>query len=63
MSLKPLVNNKDLWDDFNTYLDLRIELYQKSLEQEKDPIFIYRTQGSISALRKLKSLREEVNNG
>jgi hypothetical protein len=33
----------------------------KSLEQNEDPVEIYRAQGAVMALKKLKRLREEIN--
>lgn len=61
MNLKPFVNNKDLYEDFLEYLDDLIELKRKALEQATDSIVIYQTQGAIFALRKLKTLKEQVN--
>jgi len=61
MNLKPFVNNKDLYDDFLLYLDQTIEGKRKTLEQATDMVVVYQTQGQIAALRKLKTLREQVN--
>ena len=61
MNLKPFVNNKDLYEDFLEYLDGLIELKRKALEQATDSIIIYQTQGAINVLRKLKTLKEQVN--
>lgn len=61
MNLKPFVNNKDLYDDFLLYLDQTIEGKRKALEQATDMVTVYQTQGQIAALRKLKTLREQVN--
>jgi len=60
--LKPLVGNNRQWVHFSNYLDTLIEIYQTTLEQSKDNVEILRAQGSISALRKVKRLREEVGN-
>ena len=60
-SLKTLVNNNRQWQSFNNYLDEVIEQHHRTLEQQEDPTLIYRTQGSINALRRLKLLSEEVN--
>ena len=35
-------------------------MQHKSLEQADDNVMMYRSQGAIAALRKLKSLRDEV---
>lgn len=61
MSLKPLVNNHELWTDFLQELDVRINVCYKRLEQLSDPVEIYRAQGEVQALRKLEKLREKVN--
>jgi hypothetical protein len=59
-NLKPLVNNKDLWDSFLKYLDSEIELSRTGLEQAKDDTY-QGYQGEIRILRRLKKLREKVN--
>lgn len=61
MNLKPFVNNKELYEDFQEYLGELIEAKRKVLEQATDTILIYQTQGAINALRKLKTLKEQVN--
>ena len=63
MNLKPFVNDKGLYEDFLQELDYRISLAHKSLEQSTSIEDIYRAQGTIDALRKLKQLREKVNGG
>jgi hypothetical protein len=45
---------------FNKYLDALIEQHHKAMEQAEDTTVLYRTQGAIGALRRLKLLREEV---
>ena len=57
-NLKPLVNHQQ---QLNKYLDALIEQHHKAIEQAEDMIVVYRTQGAISALRRLKYLRDEVN--
>lgn len=61
MNLKPFVNNRELWTDFLTELDKRIQECYKKLEQITDPISFYHAQGEIQALRKLQKLRDKVN--
>jgi hypothetical protein len=61
MNLKPFVNNKELYEDFLQYLDEVIEGKRKVLEQVTDTVVIYQAQGAINALRKLKTLKEQVN--
>lgn len=61
MNLKPFVNDKGLYSDFLEELDERISLVQRNLEQAVAIEDVYRAQGEIKALRKLKQLREKVN--
>ena len=61
MNLKPFVNNKELYEDFLEYLDSMIETKRKTLEQATDIVAIHQAQGAIAALRKLKTLKEQVN--
>lgn len=60
MSIKALVNNHDLYQSLLEEIDTWIEKEQKSLEQTADTVQLYRTQGSIKTLRKLKTLKEIV---
>jgi hypothetical protein len=59
--LKPWVNNNRQWQAFSDYLDAVIDMQHKALEQADDNVMMYRSQGAIAALRKLKALRDEVN--
>jgi len=59
--LKPWVNNNRQWLAFNDYIDALIEQQHKALEQSDSNIMMYRSQGSVATLRKLKLLRDEVN--
>ena len=63
MSLKQLVNNKELYDEFIKNVDDLIYLQHKQMEQATEPATLYRAQGAITTLRKLKLLRESVNGG
>lgn len=63
MSLKQLVNNKELYDEFIKHVDALIHLEHKQMEQATEPVLFYRAQGSVTTLRKLKLLRETVNGG
>ena len=56
-----MVGNNRQWEAFSNYIDLAIEQHQKVLEQTDDTIMMHRQQGAITALRKLKYLRDEVN--
>ena len=60
-NLKPLVNDKQLYDAFLQHIDDLIYLQHKQMEQATEPVIFYRAQGSIATLRKLKLLRETVN--
>ena len=59
--LKQIINTKPVWDSFLVYLDETITLVHKRLEQEVDVEKIYRAQGEIAALRRLKYMRDEFN--
>ena len=58
--LKGLVNNQTQWAKFNNYLDCLIEQQHRMMEQTEDVSIIYRGQGAIFTLRRLKLLRDEV---
>ena len=62
-NLKQLVNNKELYEEFLKHVDDLIYLQHKQMEQATEPVIFYRAQGAISTLRKLKLLREQVNDG
>ena len=63
MSLKKLVNDKELYDEFLKHVDDMIYLQHKQMEQATEPVVFYRAQGAVATLRKLKLLREQVNGG
>tara|TARA_E500000305_G_C3846546_1_gene154207 strand:- start:8 stop:187 length:180 start_codon:yes stop_codon:yes gene_type:complete len=54
------VENKQLLDSFNNYIDLLIERQHSAIEQADNDIMMYRAQGAIATLRKLKLMRWEV---
>jgi len=60
-NLKPLVNDKKLYDAFKDYIENQIRITQRSLEQAHTLVDVHRLQGSIHAYRRLLKLREEVN--
>lgn len=60
-SLKKLVNDKPLWDDFCAMLDEKLEKVHIRMEQANTPEELFRCQGETHALRRLKMLRDEVN--
>lgn len=61
MTLKPLVNDKPLWDAFLEEVDSRIQSTHIKLEQAREHDEMCRLQGEITALRRLKFLREKIN--
>ena len=60
-ALKKLVNDKQLWDAYVEYLDDKISSAHKRLEQENQHDNMYRVQGEIASLRRLKYMRDEIN--
>lgn len=62
-SLLPLVNDKDMMDRLQSYCDERIENLRGHLETTKDIESIRHIQGSITELRRFKTLRDEVLQG
>jgi hypothetical protein len=58
--LKGLVNNHQQWDQFSEYLDELITQQHRAMEQTDSDNIIYRAQGAIFQLRRLKLLRDEV---
>ena len=60
--LKPLVNNKDQWDSFSDYINYLIAQNHAVMEQTNDLVILHRSQGAILMLRRLRQLRDSVNN-
>ena len=60
-TLKPFVNNPELYNPFLEEIFKRIENVHKRLEQITDVQELYRAQGEIRVLRSLLLLREHVN--
>ena len=54
------MENKKLLDNLNNYIDALIERQHQVIEQSENNIMMYRAQGAIATLRRLKYLREEV---
>jgi len=63
MHLKQLVNNKELYEEFQKHIDDLIYMRQRTMESANDAVIVYRQQGAIDVLRKLKLLKETVNGG
>ena len=61
MHLKQLVNDKECYEQFQQHIDEIISMRQRALESANDSTTMYRQQGAIDVLRKLKLLRETVN--
>ena len=61
MSLKLLVNDEKVYSALQEYLEGQIISQQKLLEFQTDTILLYKAQGALAILRKLKNLRESVN--
>ena len=61
MSIKLLVNNKDIWESFLEEIEERIQTAHKQLEQASPTEELYRLQGEVRALRRLEYLRDKVN--
>jgi len=59
--MQSLFSNRQ-WKHFEDYLNELIEVQQKSLEQADNQILVYRSQGAITALRRLANLKNEVRN-
>ena len=61
MHLKQLVNDKECYEQFQQHIDDLITMRQRALETANENTVVYRQQGAIDVLRKLKLLRETVN--
>lgn len=53
----------NLWNSFEEMLHHYITIYQNKLEQSTEIADVYRAQGAIQALKTLKYLKEEIQNG
>ena len=60
-TLKPFINNPELYNPFLEEIQSRIDKVHKRLEQLNDIEEVYRAQGEIAALRRLTYLRDEIN--
>ena len=60
-TLKPFVNNPELYNPFLEEIGERIIMSQIALEQSREPDEMFRLQGEIRALRSLVRLRDKVN--
>ena len=60
-TLKPFVNNPELYNPFLEEIVRRIEKTHKRLEQISEVEELYRAQGEIRVLRSMLRLREDIN--
>tara|TARA_R100001440_G_scaffold39423_1_gene58939 strand:- start:239 stop:445 length:207 start_codon:yes stop_codon:yes gene_type:complete len=60
-TLKPFVNNPELYNPFLEEIGERIIMSQIAMEQSREPDEMFRLQGEIRALRSLVRLRDKVN--
>ena len=59
--LKPVVNDPGHWKALTTYFEYLIEREHKLLEAAPDQLSIHRGQGRVEILRRLISLRDNIN--
>jgi len=55
-----VVNNNHQWEAISNYVDALIEQQHKILEQADNDTIMYRAQGAVASLKKIKLLRDEV---
>jgi hypothetical protein len=60
-NLKPLVNDKALWESFLAELKDRLDDVHKQMEQAQTVDDLFRLQGQAACLNKFKYLRDKVN--
>ena len=60
-ALKKLTNDKQLWDAYLEYINSKIDAAHIRMEQSNDAESLFRMQGELAALRRLKLMREEIN--
>jgi len=62
-NLKPMVNDKALWESFLAELQERLNDVHRQMEQAHTPEDLFRLQGQAACLNKFKFLRDKVNGG
>lgn len=60
-NLKPLVNDKALWESFLAELEERLDQVHRQMEQASSTEDLFRLQGEAACLRRFKFLRDKVN--
>lgn len=63
MSLKAFVSSPTNLAEYKEYLDKKKEAVQKSLASAVEPYQVYRLQGQIEMIEKLKYIQEDLKNG
>lgn len=63
MHLKQLINDNECYEQYQQHIDDLIKVRQSALEAAQEPHIMYRQQGAIDVLKKLKLLRETINGG
>ncbi len=63
MSIKLLTTNKKAWDAFVDELNSEISMHTRKLIQSTDQAEMYRAQGAVMALERLKHMRDKYENG
>ena len=61
MSIKSFVNNEEYYSSFLEFLDKKIEEIRTTLETAQNTDNMFRLQGQLYVLRRLKKMKEEVN--
>ena len=60
-TLKPFINNRELYNPFLEEIQSRIDKVHRRLEQLNDIEEVYRAQGEIRMLRSMLRLRDDIN--
>ena len=53
------MSNQAQWSKFENYIDFLIAQQHRTMEQTTESVAMYRSQGAIYQLRRLKLLRDE----
>lgn len=61
MSIKKLVNDPEIYKAFLEEIEERSKVEVKNMMKQTDSVLMYRHQGALLMLEKLKRLREDVN--
>ena len=60
-ALKPMASTPIQWAAFEQMLDFYAGIQQKALEQAAEPVELYRAQGAVMLLKKLRQLKDEIH--